>query len=59
MGAWCDTQAAYYGRIDDSKRLEKQCPFPQKMCDCCMHALTEEVGYNNHKAYCLLLDRYV
>ena len=59
MGTWRNTQADFEGQLKDSKRLEKQCPFPNMMCECCMSALIEEIGYNNYKIFCLIRNAYV
>lgn len=59
MGAWGDTQAAYFGQsVTDSERPEK-CINPDFPCTCCLYALSEELGYNNHKTYCMLCEEYV
>lgn len=58
MGAWGDTQAAYYGDMTLSECSEK-CTIPDMMCDLCQYALVEEIGFNNHRTFCLLNDSYI
>lgn len=58
MGTWRDTQAAYFGKEVDSEHSEN-CTTPGHICDICLYALREEIGYNNYRTYCLLNDRYI
>lgn len=59
MGTWGDTQAAYFGRDLTRSERSETCTMPDMNCDLCQFALKEEVGYNNHKIYCLKKDSYV
>lgn len=42
----------------NSKRLEK-CAMPDMGCSLCQYGLIEELGYNNHRTFCLLKDEYI